>query len=195
MDSGCVMSTVHIMVALSVCDRLPIQPQLAAPPLAPAIHLALWGLTPGMYSGVNGIGLREKRVPDRECDQGYMQSRLEGQLGQHRRDTSLHVSARRSAVVGLPATTQKVRLRTHKYVETAARLGTQSTDAEIDKNRSAHTQMLATCTYRSTYDVDRCTPPSTDYIFQSVLYEAYLYVKTPQMLLETVTAAKHSCMR
>ena len=90
MDSGCVMSTVHIMVALSVCDRLPIQPQLAAPPPAPGIHLVLRGLTPGVYSGVNWIGLREKRVPDRECDQGYMQSRLEGQLGQHQRDRSLH---------------------------------------------------------------------------------------------------------
>ena len=109
-------------------------------------------------------------------------------------DTCGHVSARRGAVVGLPATTQMVRLRTHKYVETAARLGTQSTDAEIDKSRSAHPQMLATCTYGSTYDVDCCTPPSTDYMFQSVWYEAFLYVETPQMLLEIVAAAKHSCM-
>ena len=89
MGAGCVMSTVHIMVALSVCDRLPFQPQLAAPPPAPGIHLVLRGLTPGVYSGVNWIGPREKRVPDRECDQGYMQYRLEGQLGQHRRDRSL----------------------------------------------------------------------------------------------------------
>ena len=109
-------------------------------------------------------------------------------------DTCKHVSARSGAVVGLPATTQKVRLRTHKYVETAARLGTQSTDAEIEKSRSAHTQMLATCTYSNTYVVDRCTPPVTDYIFQSVWYKAFLYVETPQLLLETVAAAKHSCM-
>ena len=110
-------------------------------------------------------------------------------------DTCEHVSARRGAVVGLLATTQKLRLRTHTYAETTARRRRQNKDAEIGKSRSAHTQMLAKCTYRSTFDVDRCTPPSTDDIFQSVLYEAYLYVKTPQMLLETVTAAKHSCMR
>ena len=90
MSAGCVMSTAHIIVNLSVCDSLPIQPQLATPPPAPSIHLELRGLTPGVYSGENWIGLREKRVPDRECDQGYMQSRLEGQLGQHRRDRSLH---------------------------------------------------------------------------------------------------------
>ena len=89
MEVDCVMSTMYIMVALSVCDRLPIQPQLAAPPLAPGIHLVLRDLTPGVYSGVNRIGLREKRVPDHECDQGYIQYRLEGQLGQHRRDRSL----------------------------------------------------------------------------------------------------------
>ena len=74
------------MVALSVCDRLPIQPQLAAPPPAAGIHLVLRGLTLGVYSGVNCIGLNEKRVPDGECDQGYMQSRSEGHLGQHGRD-------------------------------------------------------------------------------------------------------------
>ena len=93
MGAGCVMRTVHLMVALLVCDRLPIQPQLAAqlaaPPPAPGIHLVLRGLTPGVYSGVNWIGLRGKRVPDRECDQGYTQSRLEVQLGQHRRDRFL----------------------------------------------------------------------------------------------------------
>ena len=89
MSAGCVMSTVHIIVALSVCDRLPIQPQLAAPPPAPGINIVLRGLTPCVYSAVNWIGLREKQVHDRECDQGYMQSRLEGQLGQHRRDRSL----------------------------------------------------------------------------------------------------------
>ena len=80
MGAGCVMRTVHIMVALSVCDRLPIQPQLVAPPPELGIHLVLRGLTPGVYSGVNWIGLREKRVPARECDQGYKQSRLEVQL-------------------------------------------------------------------------------------------------------------------
>ena len=90
MGAGYVMSTEHILVALSVCDRLPIQPQLAAPPPAAGIHLVLRGLTLGVYSGVNCIGLREKRVPDRECDQGYMQSRLEIQLGQHRRDRYSH---------------------------------------------------------------------------------------------------------
>ena len=90
MGAGCVMRTVHIMVALSVCDRLPIQPQLAAPSPAPGIHLGLRGLTPGVYSGENWIGRKEKRVSDRECDQSYMQSRLEGQLRQHQRDTSLH---------------------------------------------------------------------------------------------------------
>ena len=90
MGAGCVMSTVHIMVALSVCDRLPIQPQLAAPQPAPGMYLVLRGLTPGVYSRVNRIVLRKKRVPDHECDHGYMQSRLEGQPGQHRRDRSLH---------------------------------------------------------------------------------------------------------
>ena len=49
-----------------------------------------WILTAGVYSGENWIGPRENRVPDRECDQGYMQSRLESQLGHHRRDSSLH---------------------------------------------------------------------------------------------------------
>ena len=109
-------------------------------------------------------------------------------------DTCKHVSARRGAVVGLPATTQKVCLHTHTYVKTTGRHGRQNKDAEIEKSKSAHTQMFATCTYRSTYDVDRCTPPGTDYIFQSVLYETYLYVKTPQVMLETVTAATHSSM-
>ena len=78
----------HITVALLVCDRLPVKPQLAAPPPAPGIHLVLRGLTPCVYSGVNRIGLKEKRVPDRECDQGYMQARLEGHVGQHKRDRS-----------------------------------------------------------------------------------------------------------
>ena len=64
MGADYVMSMEHIMVALSVCDRLPSQPQLEAPPPAPGIHLVLRGLTPGMYSGVNWIGLREKRAPE-----------------------------------------------------------------------------------------------------------------------------------
>ena len=71
-------------------DRLPIQPQLAAPPPAPGIHLVLRGLTPGVYSGVNWIGLKEKRGPDRDCDHCYMQSRLEVQLGRHRRVRPLY---------------------------------------------------------------------------------------------------------
>ena len=75
------MNTVHIMVALSVYERLPIQPQLATPPPALGIHLVLRCLTPGVYSGVNWIGLKEKRGPDRDCDHCYMQSRLEVQLG------------------------------------------------------------------------------------------------------------------
>ena len=79
MRAGCMTSTVRIMVALSVRDRLPIQPQLAEPPPAPGIHLVLRDLTPDMYSGVNRIGPREKRVTDRECDQGYMQFRAEDQ--------------------------------------------------------------------------------------------------------------------
>ena len=61
MDVDCVVSTVHIMVALSVCDRLRIQPQLTAPPSAPGTHLVFRGLTPGVYSGLNWIGLREKQ--------------------------------------------------------------------------------------------------------------------------------------
>ena len=63
MGAACMISTVHIMVALSMCDKLPIQPQLEAPPPAPGIHLVLRGLTPGVFSGVNRIGLREKRAP------------------------------------------------------------------------------------------------------------------------------------
>ena len=79
MGVGCVMSTVHIMVTLSVRDRLPIQPQLAEPPPAPGIHLVLRDLTPDVYSGVDRIGPREKRVTDRECDHGYRQFRAKGQ--------------------------------------------------------------------------------------------------------------------
>ena len=91
-------------------------------------------------------------------------------------------------------------------------------DAELEKSSSAHAQKFATCTYRNTYDADRCattgtdyifqyvlyktylhvkTPPitpGTDYIFESIGYETYLYVKAPQMMLETVTAATHSSM-
>ena len=39
------------------------------------------GLTHDVYSGVNLTVLREKRVPDDECDHGYMQSRLQGPTG------------------------------------------------------------------------------------------------------------------
>ena len=39
MRAGCMTSTVRIIVALSVRDRLPIQPQLAEPPPAPGIQL------------------------------------------------------------------------------------------------------------------------------------------------------------
>ena len=92
------MSTVHIISELSVCDRLPIQLQLAAPPPAPGIHLVLRGLPLGVYSKVNWVGPRRKRVPDRERDQGYVQSRLEVQMGRHqthrlwhRAETHLHV--------------------------------------------------------------------------------------------------------
>ena len=37
--------------------RLPIQPHIAAPPQAPGIHLVVRGLTPGVFSGVDWIGL------------------------------------------------------------------------------------------------------------------------------------------
>ena len=108
---GCVMSTVHIMVALSVCDRLPIHPQLAALPPAPGIHLVLRGLTPGVYSGVSVIGLRERRVPNRECDQGYVQSRLTRQMGLHRGDRSLH-SAVTHLHIDNDAKSDQVRMQT-----------------------------------------------------------------------------------
>ena len=57
--------------------------QPAAPQPASGIHIVLRGLTLVMYSGANGIELREERVPDRECDQGYMQSRFQVQIGRH----------------------------------------------------------------------------------------------------------------
>ena len=88
MSSDCVRRTVHGTVAFSMWGRLPIRQQLAAPPPAPGIHLVLRGLTPCVYSGVNRIGPKEKRGTDRECDQGYMQARLEGHVGQHKRDRS-----------------------------------------------------------------------------------------------------------
>ena len=82
------------MVAFSVYDRLPNLPELAmqpaAPQPAPGIHIVLRGLTLGMYSGANWIRLRGERVPDRECDQGYMQSRLEVQIGRHLKHRPLH---------------------------------------------------------------------------------------------------------
>ena len=39
-------------IALSVCDWLPIRPQLVTPPLALGIHLVLRGSTPGVYSAM-----------------------------------------------------------------------------------------------------------------------------------------------
>ena len=50
--------------------------------------------------------------------------------------------------------------------------------------------LYETCLYEKTLQI----APGTDCIFQSVLCETYLYVEIPQMLLETVTAAKHSRM-
>ena len=79
MRAGCMTSTVYIMVALSVRERLLTQPQLAQPPPASGIHLVSRDLSPHVYSGVNRSGPSEKRVTDRECDQGYMPFRAEGQ--------------------------------------------------------------------------------------------------------------------
>ena len=73
MSSDNVRRTVHATIAFSMCGRLPIRPQLAAPPPAPGIHLVLRSLTPGVYGGEKWIGPRERRVPERECDQDYMQ--------------------------------------------------------------------------------------------------------------------------
>ena len=73
MSSDCVRRTVHGTVAFSMWGRLPIRQQLATPPPAPGIHLVLRSLTPRVYGGVNWIGPRERRLPERECDPGYMQ--------------------------------------------------------------------------------------------------------------------------
>ena len=43
---------------------LPIQPQTAAHPQAPDIHIVLRGSTPGVFSGVHWVGRKEERSND-----------------------------------------------------------------------------------------------------------------------------------
>ena len=50
----------------------------------------LRGLTLGVYSKIDWFRLRGERVPDRECDHGFMQSRLEVQTERHRKHRSAH---------------------------------------------------------------------------------------------------------
>ena len=60
MSSDFVRHTVPVTVAFSMCDRLLIRSQLAAPPPAPGMHLVLRSSTPGLYGGVKWIGPRER---------------------------------------------------------------------------------------------------------------------------------------
>ena len=52
-------------------------------------------------------------MPDRECDQGYVQSRLEVQMGRHRKHRSLH-RAETHLHIDNDAMTDEVRLQTSK---------------------------------------------------------------------------------
>ena len=117
------------MVAFSVCDRLPNLPELAmqpaAPQPAPGIHIVLRGLTLVMYSGANGIELREERVADRVCDQGYMQSRLEIQMRRRRKHRSSHREENDAVKAALLhtcmyscATCVHLNVQAHAYVRT-----------------------------------------------------------------------------